>query len=130
MTIHTYSVNGEIHGGSTVTSHWPLAATRSTKDALDAAREYVKRLEERLAAEQAPPEEPSRGTTIHFSKQHNGKVYDFAAIRGSNGQWYTTGSTCPTYGWTWGDLWIFINEALVGNVYVTTAHTALTTKGR
>jgi hypothetical protein len=63
--------------------------------AKEAVREARHQL--RLAREH---HQPGIGAVIKFSRGD----YDYAAIRASNGSWYTTGSTCPRNGYTWAEL--------------------------
>jgi hypothetical protein len=55
--------------------------------------------------------EPS-GPVITFSRTLNGRVYRYAAVRtGPRGnRWFTTGSTCPTRGFSWLELLVFIRD--------------------
>ena len=59
--------------------------------------------------------EPPIGAVIKISgrhKQYYGNPspvrYDYAIIRAGNGRWYTTGSSCPPFGYSWKGLldWI------------------------
>lgn len=60
--------------------------------------------------------EPPIGTVIKISGEHRGSYegpakgrrYDYAAIRASNGRWYTTGSTCPPFGYRWSNFLDFL----------------------
>jgi hypothetical protein len=52
--------------------------------------------------------EPPIGAVIAITGEHpnsygvaRGRRYDYAAIRAGNGRWYTTGSSCPPFGYGW-----------------------------
>lgn len=80
------------------------------------AEAALNRLERaRAAVEKAPsyPKEPDGAITvlrfaIRFDKFKD--TYDFAAIRVKD-RWYTTGSSCPTMGWSWEELIDWMREA-------------------
>lgn len=57
--------------------------------------------------------EPDVGL-ITFEVQHDrdGKLYEYAARKAANGRWFTTGSTCPTTGYTWPKLVQFIKSGI------------------
>lgn len=65
---------------------------------LDTILEELNRLESRA-------EEPPTGSVIRFNMQFggHGTVYEYAAIRCSNGLWYTTGPSSPK-GYAWESL--------------------------
>jgi len=59
--------------------------------------------------------EPPIGTVIKISGElrgsygvGEGRRYDYAAIRAGNGRWYTTGATCPTFGYNWPEFLRFL----------------------
>jgi hypothetical protein len=60
--------------------------------------------------------EPPIGAVLRISGQlqnsyggARGKTYDYAVIRAGNGRWYTTGSSCPTFGYSWAGLLQFLS---------------------
>lgn len=64
--------------------------------------------------------EPPKGSVITFTGGHRDfigkttqKRYDYAALRAKDGNWYTTGATCPRWGYSWKELRTFMNTTLV-----------------
>jgi hypothetical protein len=66
--------------------------------------------------------EPPIDTVIAFSgtrpatKNAIATRFEYAAIRAGNGRWYTTGRSCPAFGYSWGGLLNFIASFPDGEV--------------
>lgn len=93
------------------------------KERLLARREQIEQELLRLESLPTEPEGTGEHAVIFFSKQfHSGGVsYDYAAIKASNGLWYTTGPRAPK-GYTWDQLVDFIGDA---EIWVCTEWSAL-----
>lgn len=87
-------------------------------EAISDAEASLRRLRTEYEAEKnrITYEEPSyQAAVIKFHMQHleegrpvaGDTIYSYAAIKVNN-RWFTTGSTCPQPGYTWGELWRFI----------------------
>lgn len=99
----------------TMTTPTPLEAAQAELQA--SARRTVKlraKLNRAMAAERiaalavksaAILPEPAPGSVVKFNVQHElrGTNYSYAAIR-AGARWFTTGSTCPRAGYSWGQL--------------------------
>lgn len=107
---------------ATLTDTYTITATRETSTIMartinmkiSDARNDIARLQRQVDMETAHLEtlirerdhaEPGDGATIRFTVQHDegGTRYGYAALRVGT-RWFTTGSTCPKSGHTWGQL--------------------------
>jgi hypothetical protein len=89
-----------------------LESKRSEERVLgDRLRNRISHIDSEIRKRQRPPEPGGDHVIMEFSwtSPTNGKVYDYAALKAA-GRWYTTGSTCPPYGYSWENLIAFIRE--------------------
>jgi len=84
-----------------------------------AAEARVRMIEQRIEKLRRTPNEPvGEGAIVSFAIRFNPpgfgsqQVYRYAAIR-SRSRWFTTGSSCPANGYSWGELCAFIDEHVV-----------------
>lgn len=104
-----------------------MAKNKNT--ALDRIDRRIAALErERVRIESLPGEPVVDGDetpVIYFRKTFNGiRNYDYAAIKVSNGLWYTTGPSSPK-GYSWDELVEFITQGEEVQIYVATEWTEI-----
>lgn len=87
---------------------------RRAEGAVASARRLLEQAERDLAQARQPDDPFSDGDVLRFGYQHQmaGTYYDYAAIR-AKGRWFTTGSTCPSRGYSYANLLKWLGEGRV-----------------
>lgn len=95
---------------------------------IEDARSTLAHAEHQLKELSKPPIPVQPGhDVIAFERRLGGTTYRYAA-RYANGRWYTTGSTCPTRGFSWPELVAFIRESERDEVYIPLTSAGITNK--